>query len=79
MEQKTELEQLKLAHDYYVTALQILTQRTQFYAEEFEAVGNLVKFFQTMAKELKSKIEAIEPKKEGENVEGPEEPEGTPV
>jgi hypothetical protein len=72
--QDMNLEQLKLAHDYYVTTLQILSQRCQFYAEEFEAVGNLVKFHKGMLEQLKQKIEALEPKKEGESGERAEEP-----
>ena len=63
-EESTELERLKKAHDLYVTTFQILTHRVQFYAEEFDGVKELIDFHKRMAHDLRSKIEALEPKEE---------------
>lgn len=61
------LVQLKKVHDFYVTQHQILSQRVQFYAEEFDGVKELIDFNRDMAIKLKAIIEAKEPK--AENVE----------
>lgn len=64
MSEISEIDQLKKAHDLYVTTVQILTQRVQFYAEEFDAVKQLVEFHKALAKDLNEKIKALEPKEE---------------
>lgn len=69
MSEISEIDQLKKAHDLYVTTVQILTQRVQFYAEEFEGVKRLIEFHTAVAKDLKEKIEALEPKEDPVNGE----------
>jgi len=71
-----QIDELKKLHDYHATVCQILTQRVQFYVEEFEGVQNLVQFYSKMCAELKIKIEAAE--KEQSNVKE-ESTDGTPV
>lgn len=71
-----QIDELKKLHDYHATVIQIITQRVQFYVEEFQGVSELVEFYKKMCIELKSKIEALE--KEQSDVK--EEPtNGTPV
>lgn len=50
------IDQLKSVHDLYATTVQILTQRVQFYAEEFDGVNKLIQFYLEQMKELKAKI-----------------------
>lgn len=59
-----EIEKLKVAHDHCVNAHQIITQRTQFYSEEFDAVKGCAEFLKEMALKLRGQIEALEPKEE---------------
>lgn len=66
------VDQLKTAHDVYVTTAQILSQRIQFFAEEFESITAIVNFHKDMAKKLRVKIEEMEPKKD-EDGEKPKE------
>ena len=63
------VDQLKKTHDFYITVAQILSQRIQFYAEEFTAVTELINFNKDMAKKLAEIIESLEAKKE-ENGQG---------
>ena len=65
------LEQMKRVHDHYVMTLQILTQKCQFFHEEFQAVNDLITFYRAMVKAQRENIEALEPKKE-ENKDGKE-------
>jgi hypothetical protein len=58
---KNELEQLKKAHDYFATAVNLITTRTQYYHEEFQAVSNVVQFITVLRDDAKKKIEEIEP------------------
>ena len=58
---KNELEQLKNAHDYFATAVNLITTRTQYYHEEFQAVSNVVQFITVLRDDAKKKIEEIEP------------------
>lgn len=62
--EKTQLETMKSSHDYFSTAVQILTTRVQFYAEEFQGVSNTINFLSTLRDTLKADIEKIEPKQE---------------
>ena len=64
--QDITLEQLKEIHDYYVVTIQILTQNTQHYFEEFEYIDKLVKFYKAILLDTKSKIDALTPKVEAE-------------
>jgi len=64
--QDITLEQLKEIHDYYVVTIQILTQNTQHYFEEFEYIDRLVKFYKAILLDTKSKIDALTPKVEAE-------------
>jgi hypothetical protein len=66
---KPSIDQLKKFHDFYVTSAQILSQRIQFYVEEFDTVKELVEFHKNMALKIREDIEKLEPKKE-ENGEG---------
>lgn len=64
MEQKeVSLDQLKKIHDLYVITVQILTQKCQFFAEEFQSVTELIEFHKSMAKANREKIEELEPPK----------------
>lgn len=78
-EEQSEIQKLKEAHDYYVTTVEILSQRIQFYAEEFDAVKNMIAFFKQMAMDLRLKIQSMEPTKEA--IDGQENgaTEGAPV
>jgi hypothetical protein len=58
---KNELEQLKNAHDYFATAVNLITTRTKYYHEEFQAVSNVVQFITVLRDDAKKKIEEIEP------------------
>jgi hypothetical protein len=58
------LESMKRVHDYYVMTLQILTQKCQFFHEEFQGANDLVAFYKAMIKAQRENIEALEPKKE---------------
>lgn len=60
-QQKTELDALKQAHDYYATAIQILTQRVKYFHEEFHSVMNTVAFFKHLQQETLNAIYKIEP------------------
>ena len=73
---QNSIEALKKAHDHYVNAHQIITQRTQFYAEEFEAVQGCTAFLKRMAISLKEQIEKLE--KESANA-GSEEVQASPA
>ena len=59
----TELDALKRAHDHYATAIQILTQRVQYYHEEFQAVQNMVAFFEHLKEQTLQAVYKIEPPK----------------
>jgi hypothetical protein len=60
----TDIEKLKIAHDHCVNAHQIITQRTQFYSEEFDAVKGCAEFLKEMALKLRGQIEALVPKED---------------
>lgn len=64
MTEGLEVEKLKIAHDHCINAHQIITQRTQFYSEEFDAVKGCTEFLKEMASKLRAQIEALEPKEE---------------
>ena len=55
------LKQKKAAHDYIATAVQVLTTRVQFYAEEFEGIHQTVHFLRNFRDQIKKEIEVIEP------------------
>lgn len=57
----TELDALKRAHDHYATAIQILTQRVQYYHEEFNAVQQMVAFFTHLKDHAYQAVIKIEP------------------
>lgn len=61
-----QLEQLKKAHTYFASAVQILTQRVQFYAEEFQTVSNTVAFLSHLRDDAWSKVQELEPAKSEE-------------
>jgi hypothetical protein len=61
-QQVLSIEELKKSHDFYVITVQILSQRIQFFAEEFDAIKSLIQFHQAMIKALAKKIDALEPK-----------------
>jgi geranylgeranyl pyrophosphate synthase len=60
---KENLEQLKNAHDYFATAVQVLSTRCQFFHEEFQGIANTVQFLSHLRDDAKKKIEEIEPPK----------------
>jgi hypothetical protein len=70
--QVTEVTKLKIAHDHCVVAHQIITTRTQFYTEEFEAVKGCADFLREMAMKLKGQIETLEPKETNEQTKAGE-------
>ena len=59
-----QLSDLKKIHDYHATTIHILRTRIQFYYEEFPGILELTAFLEQMCKELKAKIEELEPKVE---------------
>lgn len=59
--QQDNLNNLKVAHDYYATAIQTLTTRVQYYHEEFEAANSVVFFLRSLRDQMKAEIEKIEP------------------
>lgn len=63
VDQSELLKQKKAAHDYIATAVQILTTRVQFYAEEFEGIHQTVSFLKNMLAQIRTDIEKIEPPK----------------
>lgn len=66
-EQKDQkLDALKKSHDYYATAIQLLTTRVQYFHEEFQGVANVVQFLTHFRDTLKAEIEQIEPPKKEE-------------
>ena len=70
-----DINELKKAHDYYITVAMILSSRVQFYAEEFQGVTEIIEFNKKMAQDLKVKIEELEPKEvkaeeHGESTDG---------
>jgi len=62
--QEEILKQKKSAHDYIATAVQVLTTRVQFYAEEFEGMHMTIQFLRNMRDQIRKDIELIEPPKE---------------
>lgn len=60
----SDIDKLKVAHDHCLNAHQIITQRTQFYTEEFDAVKGCADFLKEMATKLRGQIESLEPKEE---------------
>jgi hypothetical protein len=58
------LESLKKAHYYFATAVQILSQRVSFYAEEFQEAQNTIHFLTVLRDDAKKKVDEIEPPKE---------------
>lgn len=56
------------SYNHFATSNQILTQRVQFYFEEFDGVKLLVEFNKMMADNLKAQIDKIEAE-EAKNVE----------
>jgi hypothetical protein len=60
--EESELNQLKKMHDYNATVAHVLKTK-QFYFEEFQGIIEMIGFFDGMAKELKKKIELLEPPK----------------
>lgn len=63
-EQKDQqLDSLKKSHDYYATAIQLLTTRIQYYHEEFQGVANTIQFLTHFRDTLRKEIELIEPPK----------------
>lgn len=63
VDQSELLKQQKAAHDYIATAVQILTTRVQYYAEEFEGTHQTIQFLRNMLAQIKADIEKIEPPK----------------
>lgn len=63
LSQEELLRQKKAAHDYVATAVQVLTTRVQFYAEEFEGIHQTVQFLRNFRDQIKKEIEVIEPPK----------------
>lgn len=61
------LAQKKAAHDYVATAVQVLTTRVQFYAEEFEGIHQSIQFLRNFRDQIKREIEVIEPPAPKEN------------
>lgn len=61
---EVDLESLKLLYDYYAVTHQVLTQKCTFHVEEFDFIGKVVKFHESQMLELRSRIVALEPKKE---------------
>lgn len=59
--EKTELEALKGAADYYGTVIMILTTRVSYYHEEFEGITNTVNFIKQLRAQVVAAIEKIEP------------------
>lgn len=60
-QKEKELSALKNAHDHYANSIQILTQRVQYYPEEFQTVSNTVEFLSTLKNQVKSEIEKYTP------------------
>jgi archaellum component FlaC len=58
------IDELKKVHDYYAATIQILRSRVQFYFEEFEGVQELNMFYSKLIQDIRSDIEALEPKVE---------------
>jgi hypothetical protein len=58
------IDELKKVHDYYASTLQILRTRIQFYFEEFAGVQELNAFYSKLLQDIRSDIEALEPKVE---------------
>ena len=58
-----ELDQLKNAHDYFATCVQLLTTRVQYFHEEFQGASNAIAFITHLRDDAKKKIEEIEPPK----------------
>lgn len=67
-EQKSQLDTLKSSHDYFASAVQVLSTRVQFYAEEFQGVANTINFLAALRDKVKADIEKIEPKVELKSV-----------
>ncbi len=63
IDQAEVLKQKKAAHDYIATAIQVLTTRVQFYAEEFEGMHQTISFLKNMRQQIQDDIEKIEPPK----------------
>jgi hypothetical protein len=57
----SELDTLKQAHDYYATAVQLLTQRCKYFHEEFQGVSNTVGFLKQLQAQVLTAIHKIEP------------------
>ena len=60
MEQKN-LESLKSAHDYYATAIEVLTTRVKWYFEDFEGAHQTIAFLRSCRDQIKTDIEKVEP------------------
>lgn len=61
MSQDEMLKHKKIAHDYYASAIQVLTTRVQFFHEEFEGIFQTVQFLRNIRDQIKKEIEEIEP------------------
>lgn len=61
LSQEDILKQKKIAHDYVATAVQVLTTRVQFYAEEFDGVSQSIQFLRNLRDSIRKEIELIEP------------------
>jgi len=62
-DQSEVLKHKKSAHDYYATAVQVLTTRVQFYFEEFEGIHQVVGFLNGIKAQILKEIELVEPPK----------------
>ncbi len=63
---KSNLDSLKIACDYYSTALHTLKTRVQFYFEEFEASNAMISFLTNCRDQIEKEIYTMEPRKEQE-------------
>jgi hypothetical protein len=60
-DQKKRLMHLKLAHDYYATAIELIEIRCTFRVEEFQGVANTVAFLRNLLGQCKADIYELEP------------------
>ena len=58
---KTPLDYKKIAHDYYATAVEVLTTRIRYLPEEFEAIHQLITFLKQCKSEILADIHKEEP------------------
>lgn len=59
--EKTPLDYKKIAHDYYATAIELLTTRLRYAPEEFEGVHQLIAFLRQNKDSILADIHKEEP------------------